>query len=108
MQSGGWICKDEIRIVGKSATSHILCMPRGWYAVAVAHDENNNDEIDRFLVPTEAYGFSNYDVVPFGSPNYDTARFQLDVDELRITIPLSFHPTIRVIGTPSETTPSRD
>ncbi|MFT5173761.1 MAG: hypothetical protein ACI8W7_001939 [Gammaproteobacteria bacterium] len=103
-QSGGWVCKDEIPVLGASVTSHTMRVPRGWYALAVAHDENDNDEIDRILIPIEAYGFSNYVLVPFGPPDYETAKFQIDVDELRLEIPLSFHPTIRVLDSSSEST----
>lgn len=107
-QSGGWVCKDEIAVLGTSVSSHTMRVPRGWYALAVAHDENNNDEIDRVLIPIEAYGFSNYALVPFGPPDYEIAKFQLDTNELRLEIPLSFHPTIRVLDSSSEATSNRE
>ncbi|MEQ8808049.1 MAG: DUF2141 domain-containing protein, partial [Imperialibacter sp.] len=44
-------------------------LPYGEYAVSVIHDENENGELDTFLViPTEPYGFSNNVMGKFGPP----------------------------------------
>jgi uncharacterized protein (DUF2141 family) len=49
----------------------------GEYAVAVFHDENANNDLDRnFLgIPSEGTGASNGAHNPFGPPGYDDARF---------------------------------
>jgi uncharacterized protein (DUF2141 family) len=51
----------------------------GLYAVAVLHDENQNDKMDfNFLgMPLEGYGFSNDASAPFGPPSFDAAAFKL-------------------------------
>lgn len=51
----------------------------GIYAVAVLHDENENDEMDfNFLgMPLEGYGFSNDAAATFGPPSFSAAAFKL-------------------------------
>ena len=47
-----------------------LNLPPAKYAIAVFHDENDNDELDRQFTgfPAEAYGFSNNVRGTFGPP----------------------------------------
>lgn len=49
----------------------------GEYAVAVFHDENANNDLDRnmFGIPSEGTGASNDAINLFGPPRYDDARF---------------------------------
>ena len=72
---------DGIKIAADSdSISHIFSnLRKGEYAIAVYHDENNNDKLDRnFLgIPTEKYMFSNYAGHMFGPPNFDEAKFLL-------------------------------
>lgn len=62
----------------------------GEYAVAVFHDENANNNLDRnFLgIPSEGTGASNDAYNAFGPPSYDAARFRYphNTREHRITI----------------------
>ena len=48
----------------------------GRYALAIWHDENNNEALDAnlFGMPIEKYGFSN-DVGTFGKPDFEDAAF---------------------------------
>jgi uncharacterized protein (DUF2141 family) len=65
----------------------------GVYAVAVLHDENNNDKMDKsfFGSPKEGYGVSN-DAKPgtFSGPKYRAATFRYDGKPKRITIKLRY------------------
>lgn len=49
----------------------------GTYAIAVAHDANNNGEMDtnQLGLPTEGFGFSNQAPVVFGPPKFEAASF---------------------------------
>lgn len=94
---GGWTCKGAISATTALPPTLTFDLVPGWYAIAVAHDENNNDEIDRIIVPTEAYGFSNYAKVPFGRPDFETAKFELKPGTQTIMIPVSLHPTLRMV-----------
>ena len=56
----------------------------GKYAIAIYHDQNNNNKFDRFLgLPSEKYGFSNNAKVFFGPPNFEEASFNLFEKELK-------------------------
>lgn len=52
-------------------------IPRGSYAVAIIHDENNNKKLDQgeMGIPIEGYGFSNDARGIFGPPDYRLAMF---------------------------------
>lgn len=54
-------------------------LPKGNYAVAIFHDENENGELDtNFIgIPTEPFGFSNNPTIVFGAPNFEEAKFSL-------------------------------
>ena len=65
----------------------------GVYAVAVLHDENNNDKMDKsfFGSPKEGYGVSN-DAKPgtFSGPKYRAATFRYDGKPKRMAIKLRY------------------
>ena len=55
-------------------------IPDGAYAISTAHDQNNDNKIDRhflFGYPTEGAGTSNYLKPPRSRPNFGKAQFQL-------------------------------
>jgi uncharacterized protein (DUF2141 family) len=67
-------------------------LPLGTYAIAVVHDENSNDVMDRdwLGLPNEDYGISNNvsgTVIP---PSFDEAKFT--VTGKRDTIKIEMHP----------------
>ncbi|MBM3160994.1 MAG: DUF2141 domain-containing protein [Bacteroidetes bacterium] len=51
----------------------------GKYALAVYHDENKNNKLDKNLVgmPTEIYGFSNNARATFSAPEFSDAQITL-------------------------------
>ena len=55
-------------------------IPNGNYAIALYHDENLNNKLDKnlFHIPKEGYGFSNNAKPFFGPPKFNKAKFQLD------------------------------
>ena len=54
-------------------------IPVGTYAIAVFHDENENQKMDKnFLgVPKENYGFSKNVYGTFGPPNFEEVSFKV-------------------------------
>ncbi len=68
-----------VKIKGSRAKVTFKSLKPGTYAVAVLHDENENDEMDfNFLgMPLEGYGFSNDASAMFGPPSFDAAAFRL-------------------------------
>jgi len=64
-------------------------VPPGRYAVAVMHDENGNEELDRNLVgvPQEGWGVSrDASARAFGPPRYGDAAFRVGEDDRRLTL----------------------
>jgi uncharacterized protein (DUF2141 family) len=65
-------------------------VPPGTYGIAVYHDENNNDKMDRhwYGPPKEGYGASNDAQGTFGPPSFDDAKFkfQRSQDTIKIII----------------------
>jgi uncharacterized protein (DUF2141 family) len=67
------------KISGGRASVTFANVRPGIYAVAVLHDENENEKMDfNFLgMPLEGYGFSNDAAATFGPPSFDAASFKL-------------------------------
>lgn len=63
-------------------------IPVGTYALSVAHDENDNDEIDRNFIgmPKERVGALNQ--TGFGKPSFNRSKFELSraTDALKLEI----------------------
>lgn len=55
-------------------------IPKGSFAVAIIHDENNNRKLDagEMGIPVEGYGFSNDARGLFGPPDYRLAMFYVN------------------------------
>lgn len=60
----------------------------GRYAIALLHDENNNNKADRALMmmPTEGFGFSRDARVSMGPPKFDAAAFDIAADRSQRTV----------------------
>ena len=57
-------------------------LEESYYAIAIYHDENSNNDFDTFLsIPKEKYGFSNDAPVFFGPPKFEEAAFFLKKNE---------------------------
>ena len=66
-------------------------LPDGTYAIAVWHDENRNQEMDKnlFGVPKESYGFSKNIFGTFGPPDFEDVSFKVENGKLvKLTINL--------------------
>jgi len=68
-------------------------VPYGAYAVAVMHDENDNDEFDYNIVgiPKEGFGVSNNVRHTFRPPRFDEARFELEQPALTLQIEMFYY-----------------
>lgn len=69
--------KEKGYIVEKSSTIIFKSVPPGSYAIAILHDEKNNQKMDKNIlgIPKEGYGFSNNVSGAFGPPSYKKASF---------------------------------
>lgn len=87
-------CVDDARAVTRSVAASERAirfdgLPRGGYALAVIHDENDNAKLDTFAgIPREGFGFSRNPRIGFGPPRFTSARFDLQqpVAQQRVTM----------------------
>lgn len=58
-------------------------LPEGQYALAIYHDENDNEELDTnwLGIPKEPIGFSNSKMKAFGPPGFKECAFQVKSDK---------------------------
>ena len=61
--------------------------PYGEYGIAIYHDENGNEELDKYFfgLPKEDYGFSNNETIP---PKWKNAKFDVYTASIEHTISL--------------------
>ncbi len=81
----------EVAIKGKTVVYKFTDVPDGTYAVAVIHDENKNNKLDRnfFGIPSEGYGFSNNIRPAFRGANFTESKFKLKGNK-SITIKMGY------------------
>jgi uncharacterized protein (DUF2141 family) len=80
--------KDSITEIkdGKVTLTFENVLP-GEYAIMAMHDENENKKMDfrENGMPLESYGTSN-NVMAFGPPQYDDAKFKVEAKDLELSI----------------------
>ncbi|MFW5805629.1 MAG: DUF2141 domain-containing protein [Bacteroidales bacterium] len=81
--------KEEDIFMGKKAkacqgstTVSFDSIPPGKYAMAILHDENNNDKMDKNClgIPKEGYCFSENANAKLGKPKFEEAAFRVRGD----------------------------
>ena len=66
-------------------------LPAGMYAIAVLHDENDNNKMDtRFFIPREGYGFSNNVKPRLRAPSFADTKFEVGDKRTRLEIELQY------------------
>lgn len=71
------IRKAKLAIHNKQAVTSFSGLASGKYAIAILHDENDDQKMNKtFLgLPKEGYGFSNNVMGTFGPPSFSKASF---------------------------------
>jgi uncharacterized protein (DUF2141 family) len=89
--SDGMTTKLEVPIEGNAARALFTGLMPGFYAIAVYHDENMNDEFDQgFLgIPLEDFAFSNGTKAFLGPPSFADAAVDVPLEGRRIEIPMT-------------------
>ena len=69
-----------VKISGSTVSYTFKNVPEGIIAVAIYHDENANEKLDKglFGIPKEGYAFSNNVFGSFGPPKFEKASFLLN------------------------------
>lgn len=84
------------RVVATAAVSEITLrfdnVSAGHYAIALIHDENDNDRMDRamLMMPKEGYGFSRDAKVVLGPPKFSAAAFEVGSGPVHQTIRMRY------------------
>ena len=64
-----------------AASFKVAAPAPGTYAIAVVHDENGNNKMDKALfLPKEGFGFSRNPAITVGPPSFKAASFAVDGD----------------------------
>ena len=74
-------------------TSTCFYLPApGFYAIAVYHDANADEDFNRSVVgmPTEGYGFSNDAPTRVGLPSFSTVRFRVPAGASRTALRMRY------------------
>ncbi len=84
---GAGIMNAESKIEEGKVTITFKNVKPGEYAIMALHDENENGRMDFEAngMPKEDYGMSN-NVMSFGPPNYDDAKFNVENEDLKLNI----------------------
>lgn len=87
--------KHVRRAVAAAATEITLRFENirpGRYAIALIHDENDNDRMDRamLMMPKEGYGFSRDAKVVLGPPKFSAAAFEVGSAPVHQTIRMRY------------------
>lgn len=76
--------KGSVRMAVKAADAahfDIHAPANGTYAIAVVHDENGNNKMDKAIfLPREGFGFSRNPAIAMGPPSFDSASFAVAGD----------------------------
>ena len=84
---GNGIMDAETEIKDGKVTITFENVQPGDYAIMALHDENDNKRMDfrENGMPLESYGMSN-NVMSFGPPQYDDAKFTVEDKDLELDI----------------------
>lgn len=76
--------KGSVRMAVKAADAarfDIHAPANGTYAIAVVHDENGNNKMDKAIfLPREGFGFSRNPAIAMGPPSFKSASFAVAGD----------------------------
>ena len=80
LKEGNQYLKKKIKVAGNTLSHTFENLPKGNYAVAVFHDENQNNKCDTNLIgiPTEGFGFSNNFRPKISAPSFEQTKVLVD------------------------------
>jgi len=82
----------KVEIHTNSVLIVITNVPPGTYALAVCHDENSDDQMNRraFGPPKEGYAVFKPQKARFGPPKFENSAFDVSTNDLDIEITLTY------------------
>ena len=98
--SKGFLDTEESVVISKLATitskqskTTFKGLKPGNYAVALIHDENKNQKMDKSFVgiPKEGFGFSSNPKIRFSEPSFDECKIEMKQYNKDITIKIIYY-----------------
>ena len=82
----------KLKVTGTPMIFIFEDIPAGTYAVAVHHDANENNKMDKnfFGIPKEGYGFSKNVFHTFSAPSFEEAHFEVKNDTTLTPLKLKY------------------
>jgi uncharacterized protein (DUF2141 family) len=91
LAKGGALAVGRVKAVSGTTRGCIFLPSTGTYAVAIYHDENANEKLDRKgIMPAEGYGFTNNPSTMVGLPSFRSVRLNVPKSGLTTQIKLTY------------------
>ena len=91
LAKGGALAVGRVKAVSGTTRGCIFLPLTGTYAVAIYHDENANQKLDRKgILPAEGYGFTNNPSTMAGLPAFRSVRLNVPKAGLTTAIKLTY------------------
>jgi uncharacterized protein (DUF2141 family) len=91
LAKGGALAVGRVKAVSGTTRGCIFVPATGTYAVAIYHDENANEKLDRKgVLPAEGYGFTNNPSTMMGLPSFRAVRLNVPKSGLTTQIKLTY------------------
>lgn len=91
LAKGGALAVGRVKARTGTTTGCIFLPSTGTYAVAIYHDENANEKLDRKgILPAEGYGFTNNPSTMAGLPSFRSVRLNVPKSGLTTAIKLTY------------------
>ncbi|MGY2133199.1 DUF2141 domain-containing protein [Hymenobacter sp. HD11105] len=86
------VATQKVKLTAKECTFVFEKLPKGDYAIAAYHDENNNGRLDTNLIgiPTEGYAFSNNPRTTMGPPSFAEAKVMVHHKRVQINLAMKY------------------
>lgn len=91
LAKGGALAVGRVKAVAVTTRGCIFLPSTGTFAVAIYHDENANEKLDRNgILPAEGYGFTNNPSTMAGLPSFRSVRLGVPKSGLTTQIKLTY------------------
>ena len=86
------VATHKVKLTAKECTFTFEKLPKGDYAIAAYHDENNNGRMDTNLIglPTEGYAFSNNPRTTMGPPSFAEAKVMVHHKRVQMNLIMKY------------------
>jgi uncharacterized protein (DUF2141 family) len=86
------VATQKVKLTGKECTFAFEKLPKGDYAIAAYHDENNNGRLDANLIgiPTEGFAFSNNPRTTMGPPSFAEAKVIVHHKRVQVSLAMKY------------------